>query len=882
MQKRQRLNRRPGDFWKPLAVVLAGAAWVGAAAFFMSRGANGEMAAGRYAAVGSAAPTGLPPARVFQQLGRQRLSGAAATAQQAVPVTFQPVRSLAGEVLSAATRTVPATDSPDGESGGAGAGVQRRVTASLDADGGRHVLQNQTIQAALGYQGSQQGVFSVLDRATGLPLVEHAVPRLSLADGSSYLLSRDVRSIEDPEDAMQQVQDPVLGPGVRVTERFEVPQKPYKVDLQVSMFDGQQSVLLQMTVKDAPADLDGATFDFFDLDSTRVAIGNPAAYVTEYGKVRQNRLAGGVKYDEWVKEGKPVLLMGGKGSRNLVLAALDDPGAPAHFAVQLAADGSAAGIAFSVNSLPRLGDLKSPRLFLDFPAGGSPAEALASFRKTFAALYPPLSVPDWYRFEWNSWYPFGLDINERNIRAQMDYAGKWLRDLGPWQMELDAGWYVAEGRAGGDWMKADAQKFPAGLRSLTDYAHRLGQHISLYFSAPYVDNRAVAGNWLGLPKLIDEHPDFLVKVDEDSDGTGYVFDARQPSFQRYLRDFLQRALMDYQFDGLAVDALGGTPLGLDPSTLGYRSGVQAVATKQTMELYRLIHSYARALRPDAHILSGWDLPLFANVHSDAFWHSDEVSAFSAPYPNGGLQEHIDYAMLQEVMLGQRSHMGYIMGDPNSDAVARWWLEAAVALGSQVGLSFDLESMSPQALSQFRELLAVYRPHQGRAFLVGSYPSPVFGVERDGTVYLGVINREVSPQEFPVALTDLGLSGSVDYTVYDAAMRQYSTASGALSVPMPPQSFRLLVLRRGSGLIWTNSTVTQRASRNTLELNVSGPDGLAGFADIIAPPSSTILFDGQTLDPDGADQPATATFEADGILRLRYTLGAPHTVKLTWP
>ena len=84
---------------------------------------------------------------------------------------------------------------------------------------------------------------------------------------------------------------------------------------------------------------------------------------------------------------------------------------------------------------------------------------------------------------YNTWYAYGVRIDEESLRAEIDGAAA----LGAERFVVDAGWYAGAGRNGasdftsglGNW-QVDASRFPSGLAALSDYAHQSGLSFGLW------------------------------------------------------------------------------------------------------------------------------------------------------------------------------------------------------------------------------------------------------------------------------------------------------------------------------------------------------------------------------------------------------------------
>jgi alpha-galactosidase len=90
------------------------------------------------------------------------------------------------------------------------------------------------------------------------------------------------------------------------------------------------------------------------------------------------------------------------------------------------------------------------------------------------ALTPPMG--------WNSWNRFGCNINEQLVRAAADaMVASGMRDAGYAYVVIDDCWQGTRDAAGA--IRADAAKFPSGMRALGDYIHTKGLKFGIYSDA---------------------------------------------------------------------------------------------------------------------------------------------------------------------------------------------------------------------------------------------------------------------------------------------------------------------------------------------------------------------------------------------------------------
>ncbi len=85
---------------------------------------------------------------------------------------------------------------------------------------------------------------------------------------------------------------------------------------------------------------------------------------------------------------------------------------------------------------------------------------------------------------WNSWNMFGSKIHETNVRETADaIVSSGLRDCGYGYVVIDDCWSKKSGRDSDGNLAADPEKFPSGMKALTDYVHGKGLKIGIYSDA---------------------------------------------------------------------------------------------------------------------------------------------------------------------------------------------------------------------------------------------------------------------------------------------------------------------------------------------------------------------------------------------------------------
>jgi alpha-galactosidase len=90
------------------------------------------------------------------------------------------------------------------------------------------------------------------------------------------------------------------------------------------------------------------------------------------------------------------------------------------------------------------------------------------------ALTPPMG--------WNSWNKFACNVNEQVVRATADsMVSSGMRDAGYQYVVVDDCW--AGPRDANGFITADPQRFPSGIKALSDYIHSRGLKFGIYSDA---------------------------------------------------------------------------------------------------------------------------------------------------------------------------------------------------------------------------------------------------------------------------------------------------------------------------------------------------------------------------------------------------------------
>ena len=759
--------------------------------------------------------------------------------------------------------------------------------ARFDPGTGLVTVANNRLALQLGYGGPANGTLTLLDLRQGQYVTDRVGASLDLGPKGMLFLDRTApgQGIE-----ITPTTHPVLGPGVRIEAAYAA-EGGVVLELRVELFRNSTVVLVDLAAAGLPVGLEGLRVQYFEgAASGAFYVGQEAQYLTDLTRLRHVQVPDdGLARRDLVGWGKPVYLWSGDERRGALLALLGETSLPPEFSLQIDPGNVTGKLGFGGRLLAPEGglggELTLPTLYLEVTGGGSLQDTFATYRAVAAQRYPPPPLPEWFKYQWLSWYVYYMDISEDALVREIDFLADNLADLGPWHVIVDAGWYIAEGRDGADWRNQDREKFPQGLKWLVDYAHRRGVNVVLYFNAPGVNRRQAQGDWMGMRTLVEQHPEWLIPLRDGPDNQDYIYNIHHPGLRAYLGKVMDDYLLEYGVDGIKLDGLGNAWDSVFYTNEGGPFGLSDRVLAQTLDVYRLVYEEAQRRRPDVYLESGWVTPVMANPFSHTFRYGDEDPVFSRPYPLPGLIEHIDYTAYQQGMLGQRSNIGAIYGDPNESQVNRWWLGAALAVGAQVSMSIPSAAWTSRLLSDYRALLAPYRPFEGNTVIDDNLNQQVFSTRLDGATRVGVLNRALGPRALPVDAAALQLGPQEPFVAYDVEERRTFTGKGGFTLTLPAESFHLVVVRSTPGVLWANSKVLSTGaggSQALLDFEVTAPPTVDGWAHIHTPAPREVRWDGDALDPGPEPEAGGLGYAYDdenAVLTVWFPPGGQHLLRV---
>ncbi len=192
----------------------------------------------------------------------------------------------------------------------------------------------------------------------------------------------------------------------------------------------------------------------------------------------------------------------------------------------------------------------APRRFLGFFTGDldDAAHAAHTFARTYRMRPKPRDFP-WTQS--NTWYAYGIDLNEEQIMREVDAAA----ELGLELFYVDAGWYEGSPQSGdfgwglGTW-RENREKFPTGLAALSDYAHSRGMQFGLWVEPERVDLRYV-GREFPRAWLSPDAPE-IVDAEGDIAPTAQICLGHRAA-REWMQERLARLIVEYRLDWLKWD-----------------------------------------------------------------------------------------------------------------------------------------------------------------------------------------------------------------------------------------------------------------------------------------------------------------------------------------
>jgi alpha-galactosidase len=339
-----------------------------------------------------------------------------------------------------------------------------------------------------------------------------------------------------------------------------------------------------------------------------------------------------------------------------------------------------------------------PRLALTASAGDLDDVANQMHRYQRAYVSPPAPGNRPLLVQFNTWYPFGQDVDITKAKQAADAAAA----IGAEVYIVDSGWYVDK-----DWVlelgdyQVSARKFPHGLEELSRYVRERGMKFGLWVEIENVGQRS---------RMFREHPDWCLPYR----GAPVINDRRcqldfaRPAVRQWARGVVERLITTYQLGWIKIDYNIDVGDRFDASRTD-RTGARLY--DHVMAYYTWLDE-VRAAHPQLVVencSSGalrFDSGIIAHTHST--WVSDVVAAKQSLQLAYGCTLQFSPELCNHWMVGDRDD-GTV--DPN--AAAGWWdFMFRVPMTGQFGISSRAHEWSDALRQRAIENVRLYKRIRG--------------------------------------------------------------------------------------------------------------------------------------------------------------------------
>lgn len=207
------------------------------------------------------------------------------------------------------------------------------------------------------------------------------------------------------------------------------------------------------------------------------------------------------------------------------------------------------------------GEFRSPRVISFMPQNQTLAEvskAFANWYRSCNKIQNDLSAS--LPVEWNHWWSYeDYRINEEVFIKNVDVAA----ELGIEACLLDAGWFGDTKlwyHVRGDWHKVNPEKFPSGIRYLSDYVHQKGMRFGIWCEIEALGTEA---------GLVKEKPDFMAL--RDGQPLNYVCFGN-PKARQWAFETLEKLIVEYRADWIKLDFNLDPWMGCNRTDHGHEGG----------------------------------------------------------------------------------------------------------------------------------------------------------------------------------------------------------------------------------------------------------------------------------------------------------------------
>ena len=340
----------------------------------------------------------------------------------------------------------------------------------------------------------------------------------------------------------------------------------------------------------------------------------------------------------------------------------------------------------------------TPRLALTAAAGDldDAENQMHRWQRTYVSPPAPGNRPLLVHF--NTWYPYGQDVDIEKAKAAADVAAT----LGIEAYIIDSGWYVDRDWVMelGDW-RVSRRKFPRGLEELADYVRARGMKFGMWVEIESLGQGS---------RNFREHPDWCLPYR----GKPVINDRRcqldysKPAVRQWARGVVERLVRTYELGWLKIDYnidAGDVFDPSSPSRAGARLHDHLIAYYAWLDELRAAHPElvvencsSGALRFDSGIIA----------HTHTTWVSDVVNAKQSIQLGYGCTVQFSPELCNHWMVGEKDD-----GSVDPNGAPGWWdFMFRVPMTGQFGISSRVTEWPPALRERAAANVALYKRIRG--------------------------------------------------------------------------------------------------------------------------------------------------------------------------
>ncbi|TVZ60405.1 alpha galactosidase A [Flavobacteriaceae bacterium MAR_2010_105] len=350
---------------------------------------------------------------------------------------------------------------------------------------------------------------------------------------------------------------------------------------------------------------------------------------------------------------------------------------------------------------------------------------------------------------WSSWNNFHVDINEDIIKAQADYmVSSGMADAGYSYVNIDDGFFGGRDAKGN--LLVHPERFPNGMKDISDYIHSKGLKAGIYSDAGI---NTCASHW-----------------DKDTLGVG-------SGLMGHDRKDLNLMLNDWNYDFIKVDWCGGEWLGLDEETR-YTQIANIINEIKPSTVYNICR-WEFPGKWALQIADSWRISGDITNEFQSILHIIDLNADLWKYASPG---HVNDMDMLQVGRG----MSY---EEDKTHFSMWCMMSSPLLAGN-----DLRSMSDETIEILtnKEIIALNQDslvYQARRIIdkgdLEVWAKPLISTI-SGKVAVALLNRSNKAETISFNLSDVGIDVKKAYSYRDLWAKQDfgSTQNESISFEVP--------------------------------------------------------------------------------------------------